>query len=213
MSDKLSDLKPLAALAAAAMFGLALAVPAHALDQAVQIYGGEGRALDEGGVFEAGLEWQLAPLRWGVAPVIGFLASEESARYAYAGVRREFGTRRWFLAPYVGAGYYDRERGPNLGGTFQFRSGLEIGVEIAGGWRLGASLYHLSNASIMEVNPGTEAVVLTLSHEVLRASRAVGSATPRPPSARRRKAGEPGSARGSATRSAPRRSAGPAIGQ
>lgn len=151
----------------AALALAALAAPLAA-DQAVAVYYGGGRVLNRGDVLEGGLEWQFQPLVWRIQPILGVLGSEESMRYGYAGLRREFwvGRGRLLLAPYTGAGYYDREEGPNLGGSFQFRSGLEVGFRFAAGWRLGASLYHLSNAGTEDPNPGTEAVVFVLSREL-----------------------------------------------
>ena len=151
---------------------LAAATPVAA-DQALLVYLGEGGALDDGGVREGGVEWQFGPRAWGVRPIAGVLGSEESMRYVYAGLRRDFWLGRLLVAPYTGAGYYERQQGPNLGGAFQFRSGLELAVALGPGgpgarWRFGASFYHLSNASTDRPNPGTEAIVLTLSRVLPR---------------------------------------------
>lgn len=151
----------------AALVLLALAAPLAA-EQAVAVYAGGGRAFNHGDVFEGGLEWQFQPLVWELRPIFGVLGSRESMRYAYAGLRREFWIGRLLLAPFTGAGHYEREEGPNLGGAFQFRTGLEVGMRLRDGWRVGASLYHLSNAGTERPNPGTEAVVLNLSRVVVR---------------------------------------------
>lgn len=149
-----------------ALGSLVLAAAPLGADQFVAVYGGEGRVLDEGGVFEGGLEWRLAPFFWGVQPILGVLVSDEPIRYGYAGLRREFWFGRFFVAPYSGGGYYDRGGGPNLGGPFQFRSGLEVGRRVGTDWILGAALYHLSNAGTKDPNPGTEAIVLIVSRAV-----------------------------------------------
>jgi lipid A 3-O-deacylase len=53
--------------------------------------------------------------------------------------------------------------GPDLGGTLQFRSGLEIGLATAAGLRLGLALDHRSNAGIYRDNPGLETLQIRVS--------------------------------------------------
>jgi len=58
------------------------------------------------------------------------------------------------------AGVYDRGNDKDLGGSIQFRSGLELAYEMNPGSRVGAVFYHLSNAGLEPNNPGSESLVV-----------------------------------------------------
>lgn len=97
-------------------------------------------------------------------PIAGLMAAGDGSTYAYAGARIERPFRaRWIFSPSFAAGFYSRDRGKELGGVLEFRTGLEIAYRLGGSHRLGAALYHLSNAGINGDNPGTESLLLTYS--------------------------------------------------
>ncbi|TVP76083.1 MAG: hypothetical protein EA352_06610 [Gemmatimonadales bacterium] len=79
--------------------------------------------------------------------------------YGYAGVvlPMSLGSADgWTLLPSVAAGLWHRGNGKQLGSRLEFRSGLELRRSLPGGSRVGLYLYHLSNASLGERNPGAE---------------------------------------------------------
>ena len=51
--------------------------------------------------------------------------------------------------------------GPFLGGDLEART--EVAREIGSGRRLGAGFYHISNAIIYDLNPGSNSLLLALS--------------------------------------------------
>ena len=124
---------------------------------------------------EGGLEirfrplWEGGPARrpdaaWIVRPAAGGMVTSEGAVYGYAGFRLEIPLgERWTLVPQTGAGIYDRGDDKNLGGSVQFRSGLELSYALGRENRLGVVFYHLSNAGIERPNPGAESLVLQWS--------------------------------------------------
>lgn len=95
-------------------------------------------------------------------PIAGVMAAADGSMYAYAGARveRPLG-RRWLFSPSLAAGLYYRDTGKILGGVLEFRSGLELAYELKPGRHLGAALYHLSNGSFYDSNPGTESLLVT----------------------------------------------------
>ena len=129
-------------------------------------------ALDhEHQVAEAGAELRFAAVtlprlpRWlRIQPTVGAVANDDRGLFAYAGFRLPFELAgRWTVTPYSGAGLYRRGDGKELGGAFEFRSGLEVAVRIHPRGRLGLSFYHLSNAGIYRPNPGIESLELVYS--------------------------------------------------
>ena len=69
--------------------------------------------------------------------------------------------RRFVLTPSFAIGAYDRGSGKDLGHSVEFRSQIELAYRFDDRSRLALSLNHLSNASLDEVNPGTESLMLT----------------------------------------------------
>jgi hypothetical protein len=97
-----------------------------------------------------------------LVPSLGALTTEEGAYYGWAGAALfvPLGSR-WGLVPEVGAGVYEQGDGRNLGGSLEFRSGLEVTYRANDAVRVGVGLYHLSNAGIHDINPGVNSFVLT----------------------------------------------------
>lgn len=101
---------------------------------------------------------------WIVKPFVGAMGTTDSAFYGYAGILTDlyFG-KRWVLTPSFAAGYYDNGDGVDLGHELEFRSSIELSYRFDNRTRLGVSFYHLSNASIGDINPGTEVLSIVYS--------------------------------------------------
>ena len=157
----------LAALAAALS-----AAPASAAGVEVAVGAGTFGVLDDHGTSEGSLEarFGIYPLphfpRWlRLQPTCGAFATDDGGAYAYAGFRLPFALDgRWTVTPFSGVGAYHRGDGKNLGGTVEFRSGLELAVRLGERSRLGASFYHLSSAGIYQPNPGVESLELVYAY-------------------------------------------------
>ena len=115
---------------------------------------------------EAGIEYRFSTFqlwRQDLVPVAGLSATSEESLWAYGGLRWELGLGRWLVIPNLAFTLYEQGDGKDLGGVVQFRSGLEVAYRLANGDRVGLLFYHLSNARIYELNPGSEALVITWS--------------------------------------------------
>ena len=114
--------------------------------------------------FELGVDYQFRELAklWRIAPLLGVGATSDEAVFVYGGVRRAFRLREssWYAVPNFAVTLFDRADGKDLGQTLQFRSGIELLRELRGGLRIGAGWYHISNASLDEVNPGANSLLL-----------------------------------------------------
>lgn len=144
----------------------AFAAPAVAQD-------GSDRFAISAGVFNAfetthseelGFEYRFGARAFGLKPVIGVTVNSDEGGYVLAGLRREFDVGdRWVVTPHFGVTLFDEGDGKNLGHTVEFRSGLEVSYRLDERSRLGLSFYHLSNAGLDEINPGSESLVLVYS--------------------------------------------------
>ena len=119
---------------------------------------------DNKGAAELRLEWKGSKLFWGIKPIVGAMATSDGAVYGYGGIGWDlyFG-RRIVATPSFAAGAYHDGLGKDLGSTIEFRSALELAWRFDNDTRLGLMIYHLSNASISDNNPGTEVLSLGLS--------------------------------------------------
>lgn len=98
---------------------------------------------------------------WIFKPYGGLMTSTKGAVYGYAGLRLDlFFGRRWVLTPSTAFGAFEKGSGKDLGSALEFRSGIEIAYRLDDRSRIGAGLFHLSNAGVGNRNPGEEAVVL-----------------------------------------------------
>jgi hypothetical protein len=149
-------------------------VPLGAQPEAIAGGVGEVEVLQDGPGTEIDWEVHFAPRRWRrlprfvpeLAPVAGALATSKGALYVYGGLRFD-----------VPLGYH-REKGQDLGGAVQFRSGLELSYRLAGGSRLGVCMYHLSNGGLFRANPGSESLLLTYRAGLGRGPRLRGVRRP-----------------------------------
>lgn len=163
---------PLRPIAALLLVGAVLAAPSPAraadLVEGVALSAGVFNVLNSDTSAEGGFELRLRPLwqgtaarPWVVRPAAGAMATTESALYGYAGFRLEVPLgERWAASLQSAAGVYDRGDDKDLGGSIQFRSGLEVSYRLDLGHRVGAVFYHLSNAGLERPNPGSESLVL-----------------------------------------------------
>src|SRR6476661_288757 len=66
-------------------------------------------------------------------------------------------------APASGAGAYGHGDKNNLGNSLEFQSGLDLFYRLNGGWRVGATLRHVSNGGTGDTNPGIETLAVLVA--------------------------------------------------
>ena len=155
-------------------FRLAFLIGVFSSLSAVASAGEPAMLMLSGGAFDAnkqvnpaaefGLQWRGGGRLWRLGPMAGVMATTDSAFNAYFGFSLDFplGTRV-ALRPSFAPTYYSMGNGKDLHGVVQFRSGIEAAWRFGEGLRLGLELYHLSNASLEDLNPGEESLVLTFA--------------------------------------------------
>ncbi|MCH2546725.1 MAG: acyloxyacyl hydrolase [Alphaproteobacteria bacterium] len=111
-----------------------------------------------------GIEYRTDPVWYDLQPMIGIQGDTNGSLYTYAGLTYDWEFfNNWHIAPNVAAGMYRQHSSKDLGGKFQFRSGIELGYDLPNEHRLGIAFHHLSNAGMYGKNPGVEQFMVTYS--------------------------------------------------
>lgn len=120
---------------------------------------GDFDSIEAGVQLRGATSWAL-----GIGPLAGVSANDDGAIWVYLGARRPFRLGScWNAGPTFAAAYYEPGDGKDLGHELEFRSGLEVYCRGARGRSFGLEFYHLSNASISDVNPGSNSLWLVYS--------------------------------------------------
>ena len=89
-----------------------------------------------------------------LSPVTGFMMTADSATYAYTGVQAQYKIGVLNLTPSFTPGIYHEGDGKDLGHLIEFKSELQISLDLSKTSELGFSYNHISNASLGDKNPG-----------------------------------------------------------
>lgn len=112
-----------------------------------------------------GIDYRMLSFsKWDLIPAIGFVYKDGGASYGYVDLRYDYWlSDDWVLVPNYGVGLFHKDDEIDLGGTLEFRAGIEISRRFDNDYRLGLAIWHLSNGKIYGENPGTEAIGVSLS--------------------------------------------------
>ena len=91
-----------------------------------------------------------------LSPITGFMMTADSASYFYTGVQAEYKIGKLNLTPSFSPGIYSMGDGKDLGSPLEFKSALQLSVDLLPGTKLGYSHSHLSNADLGDKNPGAD---------------------------------------------------------
>ena len=98
-----------------------------------------------------------------IKPFLGFLGTSAGTYYAYGG----FGIDGYYtqkkniiLTPSVACGYYKDGSEIKAGNHMEFYIGIDLFYRFKNNVRLGAGIFHISNADSGYRNPGSETLVL-----------------------------------------------------
>ncbi len=89
-----------------------------------------------------------------LSPITGALFTADSAGYVYTGVQAQYKIGSLNLTPSFTPGLYYEGDGKDLGHLIEFKSELQISLDLSKTSELGFSYNHLSNASLGDKNPG-----------------------------------------------------------
>ena len=89
-----------------------------------------------------------------ISPVTGFLITENNAGYIYTGIQDQYNLGKLNITPSFTPGLYGEGDGKDLGHVLEFKSELQLSLDLFTNSKLGFSYNHISNASLGEKNPG-----------------------------------------------------------
>ena len=89
-----------------------------------------------------------------LSPITGFLFTADNAGYFYTGVQAQYKLGALNLTPSFTPGIYHEGDGKDLGHLIEFKSELQISLNLSKTSELGLSYNHISNASLGDKNPG-----------------------------------------------------------
>ena len=89
-----------------------------------------------------------------LSPVTGALITADNATYFYTGVQAQYKIGKINLTPSFTPGIYNQGDGKDLGHAVEFKSEVQLSLDIFEQSQLGFSYNHISNASLGEKNPG-----------------------------------------------------------
>jgi hypothetical protein len=127
------------------------------------IYAGRWGLDKDGEVSELGFEIQRPVGTGGFDLVGGLAATADEAVWAYAGASWSWEPGgKWRFRPGFAVSVFEHGDGKDLGGPIEFRSSLEATYRVRQHLRLGLLVYHLSNAGIYDLNPGSNSLVFVV---------------------------------------------------
>jgi len=161
----------------AAMSACLLSAPALAVDYVTGSVG-DYNALRSGQdhTFLYGLEYRFDEWQYGIRPIVGGFGTAQGGAYGYAGFDWDVALlpNQFYLVPNFAVGAYHDGGGKKLGGTLEFRSGIEVDYQFPNTQQVGVALNHISNAGIYNHNPGEETVLVNYSIPVGTISSWIG---------------------------------------
>ena len=89
-----------------------------------------------------------------LSPVTGALITADNASYVYTGVQAQYKVGKINLTPSFTPGLYNEGNGKDLGHIVEFKSEVQLSIDLLNNSEIGFSYNHMSNASLGEKNPG-----------------------------------------------------------
>ena len=89
-----------------------------------------------------------------LSPITGALITADNATYFYTGIQANYKLGAMNFTPSFTPGYYNQGDGKDLGHALEFKSEVQLSIELPKDSQLGFSYNHLSNASLGSKNPG-----------------------------------------------------------
>ena len=89
-------------------------------------------------------------------PVVGFLVTDDNAKYGYAGDRLDYklANNSILISPSFTPGVYGKGDGKDLGHSVEFKTQVRAALNLSPMSNIGISYSHISNASLGDKNPG-----------------------------------------------------------
>jgi len=95
-----------------------------------------------------------------LSPITGGFLTEKSAFYFYTGAQAEYDLGFITITPSFAPGYYNAGNGKDLGSALEFKSEVQMSLNLSDSTEFGMSYNHISNASFGDKNPGANSYMI-----------------------------------------------------
>ena len=95
-----------------------------------------------------------------ISPITGGFLTEKNAFYLYTGAQAEYNFGFLTITPSFAPGYYNYGDGKDLGSVLEFKSEVQVSLDLSDSAQFGMSYNHISNASLGDKNPGANSYML-----------------------------------------------------
>ena len=95
-----------------------------------------------------------------LSPITGGFLTENSGLYFYTGAQAEYDLGLFTITPSFAPGYYNYGDGKNLGSALEFKSEIQMSLNLSDSTEFGMSYNHISNADLGDKNPGANSYML-----------------------------------------------------
>ena len=89
-----------------------------------------------------------------LSPITGGFITEKNAMYFYTGAQAEYDLGLFTITPSFAPGYYNSGNGKDLGSALEFKTEVQMSMNLSDSTEFGMSYNHISNASLGDKNPG-----------------------------------------------------------
>ena len=97
-----------------------------------------------------------------LSPITGAMVTADNASYFYTGIQAQYKIGSMNFTPSFAPGYYNQGSGKDLGHALEFKSEVQLSLELPKDSQFGLSYNHLSNASLGDKNPGANSYMFNL---------------------------------------------------
>jgi len=95
-----------------------------------------------------------------LSPITGGFLTENNAFYVYTGAQTEYDLGIFTITPSFAPGYYSSGDGKDLGHALEFKSEIQMSLNLSDSTHFGMSYNHISNASLGDKNPGANSYMI-----------------------------------------------------
>ena len=95
-----------------------------------------------------------------LSPITGGFLTENNSFYVYTGAQTEFDVGLFTITPSFAPGYYNTGDGKDLGHVLEFKSEIQMSLNLSDSTEFGMSYNHISNASLADKNPGANSYMI-----------------------------------------------------
>ena len=100
-----------------------------------------------------------------IKPLMGAFLTEDNSTMAYLGAKIDYNLGMFVISPSFTPGFYSKGDGKDLGNVLEFKSQVNIGLDLGKSSNLSLGYNHISNASLGDKNPGANSYSFNFSKQ------------------------------------------------